>query len=214
MDRGCGPSSFHLAGKARGEVGGRAVWDHSEARGARWRQGNRGGAVSATQQPSIHDRERSSGPRNAVAPTDEMACPVPPEPSSPPPNRGVLWPLIWQQRLGQNLLNGYLCLRPARSNRTWSPHGPDVGCLRPRAPCNGKWCSLSRWWQSWRGLVLQKEASEPREGKWLTEVAQYLRHRLGLEPRAPRSPGFDFPGLFLDRRGEGSLSRGRDVKKG
>lgn len=50
-------------------------------------------------------------------------------------------------------------------------------------------------------------------------VAQHLRHRLGFEPSALRSPSFDFPGLSLDRkRGEvipskRSLSGGRDVKK-
>lgn len=74
--------------------------------------------------------------------------------------------------------------------------------------------------QSWRGLVLQNEASELRKGKWLFEVAQYLRHRLGLEPSALHSPGFDFPGLCLDRKrvkvtpSKRSPSGGRDVKKG
>ena len=101
---------------------------------------------------------------------------------------------------------------------TWP--SPDVGCLVAKVSCSGKWSTLSLWLQSWRGQVLQNEASELRKGKWLVEVAQHQRHRLGLEPSAPHSPGFDFPGLSLDRKSskvtpsKRSLSGGRDMKKG
>lgn len=45
---------------------------------------------------------------------------------------------------------------------------------------SSKWGTLSPCLQSWRGLVLQNAAFEPRKGKWLTVVAQRLRHRLRL----------------------------------
>lgn len=72
-----------------------------------------------------------------------------------------------------------------------------------------KWGALSPQWQSWRGLVLQNEDSEPREGKQLTEVAQCMRDSRGLEPRASLWTGRGersclLKGLFL----------GGDVKKG
>ena len=84
------------------------------------------------------------------------------------PTQGVPWLLIWQRRLGQDLLNcwlkGHLCLGLALRSRRWSPPGPDVGCLGPKAPCRSMWGTLSCRWQSWRGLILQNGASEPREG--------------------------------------------------
>lgn len=58
-----------LVEKLEAELSGTTLRSEMEA-------GNRGGAMSATQQPSMHDRERSSGPGNTVAPTNQLTCPT------------------------------------------------------------------------------------------------------------------------------------------
>lgn len=59
---------------------------------------------------------------------------------------------------------------------TWP--GPDVGCLGAKG--SGKWGAQRPRRQSWKGLVLQNEAFEPRKGKRMIEVAQNMKHWLEL----------------------------------
>lgn len=138
-----------------------------------------------------------------------------------PPEHSL--PLTWQHRVGQNLpdfsLEAHLfhtCSEQQEMAPTWS--GPDVGCLGAKG--SGKWGTQRPRRQRWRGLVLQNEAFEPRKGKWMIEVAQNMKHRLGLGLSALCSPGSDSPGLSLNKeRGEvipskRPLSGDGDVKKG